>query len=179
MADLLAGLIRGVFITDQESQRPAESTGSSPTAGTPCPRGVVIGRIDGVTESGQPLIALPSTLGGHRLPARSLVPIEAGQIGSEAALVFPEGDANQALVLGILQGPVLPAASRSEQAPQMVSVRADGHRVLLTADREIVLRCGKASITLTADGNVLIRGTYVLSRASGTNRIRGGNVQIN
>ena len=50
---------------------------------------------------------------------------------------------------------------------------------MYTASRELVLRCGKASVTLTSDGAVRIRGTDVLSRASATNRIRGGNVQIN
>jgi hypothetical protein len=42
-----------------------------------------------------------------------------------------------------------------------------------------VLRCGKASITLTSAGKVLIRGTYVLSRSSGVNKIKGGSIQLN
>ena len=50
---------------------------------------------------------------------------------------------------------------------------------MLTAEREIVLKCGKASITLTRAGKVIIRGAYVLSRSSGVNRIVGGSVQIN
>ena len=50
---------------------------------------------------------------------------------------------------------------------------------MLTAEHEIVLRCGKASLTLTRAGKVLIRGTYLLSRSSGVNRIKGGSVQIN
>jgi hypothetical protein len=42
-----------------------------------------------------------------------------------------------------------------------------------------VLRCGQASVTLTKAGKVLIRGTYVSSRSSGVNRIKGGSVQLN
>jgi hypothetical protein len=42
-----------------------------------------------------------------------------------------------------------------------------------------VLHCGKASITLTRAGKVIIRGEYVLARSSGVNRIVGGSVQIN
>lgn len=56
---------------------------------------------------------------------------------------------------------------------------ADGERLVLKAEREIVLQCGKASITLTRAGKVIIRGAYVLSRSSGVNRIVGGSVQIN
>lgn len=50
---------------------------------------------------------------------------------------------------------------------------------VLVDEEQITLKCGKASINLKADGTVAIRGTNVVSRASHTNRIRGGNVQIN
>jgi uncharacterized protein (DUF2345 family) len=58
-------------------------------------------------------------------------------------------------------------------------VQADDERVVVTAEREIVLRCGDASITLTRAGKVLIKGTYVLSRARGYNKIKGAAVDIN
>ncbi len=60
-----------------------------------------------------------------------------------------------------------------------VETTADGERVTVTAEREIEFRCGKASITLTRAGKVIIRGAYLLSRSSGVNRIKGGSVQIN
>ena len=56
---------------------------------------------------------------------------------------------------------------------------ADGRRVEINAEQEIVLRCGEASITLTRAGKILIRGEYVLSRSTGVNRIQGGAVEIN
>jgi hypothetical protein len=43
----------------------------------------------------------------------------------------------------------------------------------------LVLRCGKARITLTRAGKVLVEGTYISSRSSGVNRIRGGSVHLN
>lgn len=55
----------------------------------------------------------------------------------------------------------------------------DGQRVQLTAQKEIVLSCGKASITLRANGRVVIKGTQVESHSEGTNRIKGGQVRIN
>ena len=48
-----------------------------------------------------------------------------------------------------------------------------------TANKQIVLKCGKASITLTRAGKVLIRGAYLSSRSSGVNRIKGGSIQLN
>ena len=74
-------------------------------------------------------------------------------------------------------------ASESEHpadadAAPLVAV-VDGRRVVLDAKDEIVLRCGKASITLRRNGRIVIRGTYVETRSQGTNRIKGGSVQIN
>ena len=60
-----------------------------------------------------------------------------------------------------------------------VEVDADGERMIVSAKEQLVLRCGKASITLTKAGKVLIQGAYVLSRSSGVNRIKGGSVRIN
>ena len=56
---------------------------------------------------------------------------------------------------------------------------ADGKRLHVEATEEIVLRCGKASITLRSNGRLIIRGAYVETHASGTNRIKGGAVLIN
>jgi uncharacterized protein (DUF2345 family) len=55
----------------------------------------------------------------------------------------------------------------------------DGQRVRVQAQREVVIACGKASITLRANGRVIIKGTHVESDSEGTNRIKGGQVRIN
>lgn len=65
------------------------------------------------------------------------------------------------------------------RSPLTIQVGADGERVTLEASKEIVLRCGKSSLTLTRAGKIIIRGKYVLSDSSGVNRIQGGSVQIN
>jgi hypothetical protein len=98
--------------------------------------------------------------------------------------LFEEGDPRKPLVMGLLQQrqkeaqPSLPGDAPI--TPRMPIVgEVDGDRLVLTAEREIVLRCGKASITLTMAGKVIIAGEYVLSRATGMNRIKGAAVQIN
>jgi len=60
-----------------------------------------------------------------------------------------------------------------------MEVLADGESIRINGQKEIVLRCGLASITLTRDGKILLRGAYVQSRSSGVNRIKGASVQIN
>jgi hypothetical protein len=63
--------------------------------------------------------------------------------------------------------------------PGHVEVEADGKRLVISAQDQIVLRCGKASITLAKEGKLIIQGAYVSSQSSGVLRIKGGSVQIN
>jgi hypothetical protein len=63
--------------------------------------------------------------------------------------------------------------------PAVPEVIVDGKRVQIEGTQEVVLRCGKASITLRSNGRLIIRGAYIETRASGTNRIKGGAVLIN
>ena len=60
-----------------------------------------------------------------------------------------------------------------------VEFEADGRQLMVTAQERVTIQCGEASITLTRDGTIELRGTHVVSRASGTQRIKGGSVQIN
>jgi membrane protein implicated in regulation of membrane protease activity len=54
-----------------------------------------------------------------------------------------------------------------------------GIAAIPTRDKRLVVRCGKASLTLTPAGKIIVRGEYVLTCANGVNRIQGGSVRIN
>jgi hypothetical protein len=145
---------------------------------------VVVGTLVGISDVGEPLVEHALRLDSKRpTPARSTVPWDHGQIGRPVVLAFERGDPRSPIILGILVQPSDsrpgPEDSRSGGTQTTVAVERDGEQLVLTAEREIVLRCGEASITLTRAGKILLRGTYLLSRSSGVNRIKGGSVQIN
>jgi hypothetical protein len=138
--------------------------------------GVLLGTLAGWDDAGNPLIDYPGNPSDGFLVARSTVPLDGTALGSEVALAFVAADPRQPLVMGVLQSP---AERPRAETPQPVSAEVDGERLYFTAEKEIVFRCGRASITLTRAGKVILRGTYLLSRSSGVNRIKGGSVQIN
>ncbi len=144
--------------------------------------GVVIGRLEEVSTSGEVLVDFPGNRYG-RLSARSTVPLSVAEVRREVALLFENGDPCKPLVLGLIQHPeATPLAMAQEPSANgrsAVEAHVDKEQLVFTAEKEIVLRCGEASITLTRAGKVLIRGKYLLSRSSGVNRIKGGSVQIN
>ena len=110
------------------------------------------------------------------LRARSVVNLSAADIGGSVVLMFDNGQPERPLVMGVLKDrDGWPLA----QAPGQVEVHADGSRMTVSATDELVLRCGKASITLTKAGKVVVRGTHVASHSDGVNRLTGGSVQLN
>ena len=131
--------------------------------------GVVVGRVVGVDGSGTTRVAFPGSP-DHGFAARTTTRIPAEDEGREVALMFEDGDPHRPIVMGKIVSPL--AAGDAEAT-------ADGRRVEINAEHEIVLRCGESSITLTRAGKIIIRGEYVLSRSSGVNRIQGGSVEIN
>lgn len=57
--------------------------------------------------------------------------------------------------------------------------RVDAKTVELSASESIQIRTGKSIVTVTAAGEISVRGKNVTTRASNLNRIRGGAVKIN
>jgi hypothetical protein len=133
--------------------------------------GVVLGIFLGFADDGDALVDYPGNPTGCAIRARAAAVIDARDRGRDAALLFEDRDPMRPIIVGLIQA----AASPSNA----LSVERDGEDVEITAKRQIVLRCGEASITLTRSGKVLIRGKYVLSRSSGVNMIKGGVVHLN
>ena len=78
--------------------------------------------------------------------------------------------------IGVLRGQ---QAELPAQLPSTVLVESDGQRVMLTARDELVLRCGRSSITMGADGRMTLKADVIVSEAAELNRVRGGSVQLN
>ncbi len=137
--------------------------------------GVVIGVLMSFTEAGLPLVAFPGNQSETGIAAHSTTIFKPDDIGCQVALLFEGGDLQRPIVIGRMQHPQDIVQPRQ----QTMSAELDDERLEFKAGKEIVLRCGKASITLTKAGKIILRGAYVLSRSSGVNRIKGGSVHIN
>jgi len=140
----------------------------------PIPSSTVVGLLLGFSEAGRPLVNFCGIESSEPIESRTTVPLGSHQVGSQVVLIFEQADRFRPIILGVLCDPT-PTAPK--ELPLVASM--DDEQLILSAKREIVLRCGKASITLTRAGKVIIRGAYLLSRSSGVNRIKGGSVQIN
>ena len=137
--------------------------------------GALVGELLALADGGNtPLVRFDGQPTAMR--ARSTIDLHGPHIGQPVVLMFEGGDATRPIVMGVVrQAAGWPLA----EPPAQVEVDADGQRLIVSAKEQMVLRCGKASITLTKAGKVLIEGSYVLSRSTGVNRVKGGSVQLN
>jgi Domain of unknown function (DUF6484) len=150
--------------------------------------GTVIGCFDGNDVHGRPLVSIEQ-LGLNAIVARTTIDMTQVAQGSDVVLAFAMGDPVQPLILGCLlsdAGAPKPSsaalagqAQPHASAPVPTEILVDGERVVIRAEHEIELRCGDAAIILSSDGRIELRGAYITSKASATQRILGGSVNIN
>jgi hypothetical protein len=165
----------------QKPPRPVFSPAAQPS-GSSGPSGVVLGTLVGINPKGQPIIELADSSNGcsQSVKARSTIQLAQSDVGRQAVLAFELNDRRKPIVLGLCE--TQPESSENvatDLSPAIREIVIDGEKLLVNAEREIVLQCGEASITLTRAGKIIIRGTYVLSRSSGVNSIKGGSIQLN
>ena len=133
--------------------------------------GVLTGWIAGQLDGEHAMVDCADNPTGSLLMARSVVRWSEKDIGRAVMLMFERGCADRPVIMGFLQS--------NEDMAIPISAEVDSERILISADREIVLRCGDASITLTRAGKIILRGNYLLSRSTGANHIKGASVGIN
>jgi Domain of unknown function (DUF6484) len=142
-----------------------------------CLPGAVMGVLIGFQDEGRtPLVIFRGQVGNAAIPARSSQDVHGTHIGREVVLVFEGGDPRRPIIVGCM---AREATCPMQKEAGVVEVDADGERLLVSAREQLVLRCGKAQITLTSAGKVLIEGTYISSRSAGVVRVSGGSVQLN
>lgn len=170
-------------MADRKKVLPARVSNMSLPGSGAC---VQTGKVTGIDASGQILIDYPGNTQGHltaRLTSSAKEKLRQGSpAGRDVLLAFENNDPGCPVIIDTLYSLLDEITEQSGnvlevQAPEEVTV--DRKRVVFDAEEEIVLRCGEASITLTSAGKVLIKGSYLISRSSGANRIKGGSVQIN
>lgn len=153
---------------------------------------IILGYVTGFDEQSRPLVSFVYRGSKHQFAAITTGVTGTAGEGRQVALSFVDGALNQPIILGSVYSPLndmlesIEVATSEEREPVQAGsslleqpVKVDGKNVLIEGAEQVELRCGEASIILTKAGKILIRGKYLLNRASGVNRIVGGSVQVN
>ncbi|RKH55960.1 hypothetical protein D7V93_21385 [Corallococcus llansteffanensis] len=145
------------------------------------------GWIIGVDSRGRPVVDFEGNTVGPRIARRlvHLVPQMLRAVIDQrrpVVLRFEDGDALLPIIVAVDEPQALPPEQKPEVLERTASRGSgqdEGAFRLIEGKDELVLQCGKASITLRRNGKVIIKGTYVETHSEGVNRIKGGSVQFN
>jgi len=116
------------------------------------------------------------------LVSRTTVHVDKAAIGKEVLVTFDGGNVSAPIITGVIDSINLnpsPDDVGITKSATLDNEKSDNEKLVLSAEKQIVLKCGESSITLTKEGKVLIKGKFLSSRSSGVNRIKGGSVSIN
>lgn len=158
---------------------PVETTvSSSPT--------VHVGRIVGLTKNLCAIVDYPEKP-QETVIARSTVSLPSTDnveslIGRNVLIVFEKNNPTLPIIIGFVSDEIVNLDKQINNSNTINNPREiviDSKRVVLDASEEIVLKCGPSTITLGANGKIIIKGAQIVSRASKTNKIKGATVNIN
>ena len=121
--------------------------------------GVVIGQIITIDKQNNPMVDFDCNIFKEAIPASSLVEINNTHKDHKVALMFEKNRADKPIIMGLMH---IPEKTKS-----------------IIADKELLLKCGKASIRLKENGDIVINGRELVSRARKNNIIRGGTIHLN
>jgi len=100
---------------------------------------------------------------------KSISAVTEKDLGNEFLVCFDRGDVTKPILLHKIQTLSLDANTANNAIEKQ----------FISTNGEIKLQCGKASITLTENGKIMLRGTYIVSRSSGANKLKGGSISLN
>ena len=150
-----------------------------------------VGSLVEITATGQAMVDFPGNIYGPQ-PVRSALTSEdtslIQKLPMSVLLIFENDDPQLPIISGVIKETIFQYPTQQRAQPQTEAKSAntksdqvliDGNKLTIDAQEELILQCGDSSISLKQHGKVVIRGTQLISHASGANKIKGGNVNIN
>ena len=158
------------------NEEPSASVDKKPSA-TKQQNGLHTGYIAEIDDQGYPLVMIDGQQ-VTAIKAQFLCPPEQLTPNAQCALMYQEGLQNMPVIMGVFQNPIIALSGDGLTQTPASNGDKQTHKKI-EANQSIMISCGKASIALSQDGRVEIRGTSVVQHSTGLNRIRGASVKIN
>jgi len=138
---------------------------------------VALGRILEVTLDGRVALSIPAIGAEPLWAAGSLCRLSPEQVGVTCAVQFVDGDITRPVIIGALLDQ---SDGMVKRASVTVTQDNEPEKLLeLEAKEQLILRCGKASIVMTADGVIDMRGVNLTSHTQQTHRILAASLRAN
>lgn len=152
----------------------------------------LIGTLVGVDGENRPLVDFESNSSNKPIPALSLINFPSS---TKAWFHFPipalinlVGNNNQPIIVGLIHeqlfshpGQEIQTDNTNIEMPieEYTQHKLNADFINIEGNDEIQFNCGKSSLSLKKNGQIIIKGEDITNRARSNNKIRGGSVKIN
>lgn len=145
--------------------------------------GALAGHLAGIDEEGRILFQEDGSLTSSPvLIGLSLADEEvadAARAKRRALVIKPDNQPKQPVLVALLREGIGAEARDKADKAGCEATRIDGQAVAIDAQQSLELSCGRARITLHADGRIELNGDYLLSRSRGPIKLKGATIDIN
>lgn len=142
--------------------------------------GALAGHLAGFDEQGCILFQEDGTQAPYTveigLPLSDEEVAAAARAKLRALVIKPDNQPSQPVLVALLRER-LSAEARDKTATETTHI--NGQAVEIDAQQSLELSCGRARITLHADGRIELNGDYLLSRSRGPIKLKGATIDIN
>ncbi len=142
--------------------------------------GALAGHLAGFDEQGRIIFQEDGTQAPYTveigLPLSDEEVAAAARAKLRALVIKPDNQPSQPVLVALLRER-LSAEARDKTATETTHI--NGQAVEIDAQQSLELSCGRARITLHADGRIELNGDYLLSRSRGPIKLKGATIDIN
>ncbi len=142
--------------------------------------GALTGHLAGMDEEGRILFQEDGAQAPYLvvigLPLTDEVVVAAVQAQRRALVIRPDNQPSQPVLVALLREGI---STEARDKVGSERTRIDGQAVAIDAQQSLELNCGRARITMHADGRIELNGDYLLSRSRGPIKLKGATIDIN
>lgn len=162
--------------------RPAAAI-QEPSSASETFTGALAGHLAGIDEQGRILFCEDGAPTPYAvvigLPLTDEEVVAAVQAQQRALVIKPDNQPLLPVLVALLREGISAEARDKVDKAGVETTRINSQAVAIDAQQSLELSCGRARITLHADGRIELNGDYLLSRSRGPIKLKGATIDIN
>lgn len=100
--------------------------------------------------------------------------------GNSVLVINEDGDPKRPIIIGsIVEKLDFEPSLKKSSVKEHKAIHFKGKQITFESSGQVIIKCGNSTITMKNDGEIVLRGKKIVSRAAQSNKIKGAAVKIN
>ena len=100
--------------------------------------------------------------------------------GNSVLVINEDGDPKRPIIIGsVVEKLDFEPILKKSLIKEHTEIHFKGKQITFESSGEVIIKCGNSTITMRNDGEIVLRGKKIVSRAAQSNKLKGAAVKIN